>query len=222
MRFATAFAAIIFAPVLAFPQTAGNQDSAASAATTILVGRAAMRTDSPHASTYHLAEFMQLRGGWVYPDIGYVDFGHGNYRELWIGAGRTLVASERASFTAEMFFAQALGAAARSACYLQPWTLLSIRPTSRITSETSYFAYLPLNEPARVQHVLERSKLEYRLNRRWKLGSGYAGYKYGDSPWQNKPFVTGTFSTSAGSLEIWFQKVPSGAQIQLRMVLEFQ
>ena len=67
--------------------------------------------------------------------------------------------------------------------------------------------------------MLERSKLEYRLNRRWKLGAGYAGYKYGDSPWQNKPFITGTFSARAGSFEIWFQKVPGGAQMQLRMVL---
>ena len=128
MRFATAFAAIIFLPILAFSQTAGNQDSdaAADATTTILVGRAAMRTDSPHASTYHLAEFMQLRGAWVYPDIGYVDFGHGNYRELWIGAGRTLYDSKRASFTAEMFISQAFGPAARSASYLQPWTLLNL------------------------------------------------------------------------------------------------
>ena len=53
---------------------------------------------------------------------------------------------------------------------------------------------LPLltdHSSARVQHVLENAKVERSVGA-WKFGAGYAGYKYGDDKWQNKPFITVT------------------------------
>ena len=218
MRFASVFVTMVFAPVLGFAQTDAGQNAGTEGTTTTLVARMGVRTDAPHDSTYHLVELLQSRGKWVVPDVGYIDFAHNNYREYFVGAGRKLYDGKKATLTGELYFSQAIGPAAHNACYLQPWTLLKIRPTPKITSETSYFAYLPLNQPARVQHVFERSKVEYILDKTWKAGIGYGGYKYAEHQWQNKPFVTATVSTGVGSLEVWLQKVPGGAQIQLRVL----
>jgi len=53
--------------------------------------------------------------------------------------------------------------------------------------------------------------LNARFGKNWRIGAGYAGYKYGDEKWQNKPFVT----VSAGRLDLPFQKIP-GEPSQLR------
>jgi hypothetical protein len=37
--------------------------------------------------------------------------------------------------------------------------------------------------------------------------------------WGNKPFLTTTFSTKEGAVEFWLQKIPAGAQIEIRYVL---
>ncbi|MBS1841605.1 MAG: hypothetical protein JSS69_00930 [Acidobacteria bacterium] len=169
--------------------------------------------------TYHFLELLQFRGNWIYPDVGYIDFAHGNYRELFVGAGRTLHKGKRLTLTEELYFVQATGPAAKSARYLWPWTLVQLRFTRKFTSETLYFPYLPLNNSGHIQHVLERSKFEYAVTESWQVGVGYGGYKFADSEWQHKPFLTTTLSTRAGAFELWLQKLPDGAQIQLRYAL---
>jgi hypothetical protein len=128
--------------------------------------------------TYRYLEFFQARGDWVLPDIGALDFYHDNYREFFIGAGRTLYNSKAVTWVEELYFAQATGSLARSARYLWPWTMVDVRFTSQLTSEVVYFPYVPL-----------------------------------------RPFVTTTLSTNVGSFELWFQKMPDGAQVQLRYQL---
>jgi len=196
----------------------GNQD----VTSTILILRTGQSLDSPYVNTYHYFELLQGRGKWVYPDLGYVDYSHGNYREVWIGAGRTLYNGERVTLSETFYFVQALGSAAGSARYLWPLTNLQFRFAPKLTSETLYWPYVPLNDSARIQHVLERSKLEYAISKRWNAGVGYGGYKYGDSEWEHKPFLTSTISTKAGAFEFWLQKMPDGAQVQLRYTLVYK
>jgi opacity protein-like surface antigen len=186
----------------------------------ILVLRTGVQTEAPHAGTYHYFEFFQLRGNWIYPDFGYLDFNDGTgYRELFVGAGRTLYHSDRATIAEELYFAQATGPDAKSARYLWPWTLVDFKIADKLTTETVYLAYLPLNQPARIQHVLERAKVEYQVAKHVKVGGGYAGYKYGDGQWQSKPMIATTVSTNAGSFEFWLQKMPGGGQVQIRYTL---
>jgi hypothetical protein len=214
------------AAYLGFTLTAFSQNttvgSTKEATSTILIFRTGQRLASPFVRTYHYLEFVQARGKWVYPDLGYVDYGHGNYREVFGGAGRTLYNSERVTLVGVLYFAQALGPVAEDARYLWPLTNLQFRITPKFTSETFYWPYVPLNDSARFQHVLERSKLEYALRERWKVGVGYGGYRHGESDWEHKPFLTSTVSTRAGAFEFWLQKMPDGAQVQLRYTLVHQ
>lgn len=204
--------ALLFSSLSAFAQS--NNDTLS-----FFIARTGIRTDSPHVGTYHYGEFFQIRGNWIYPDVGYIDFASGTYREFFIGAGRTLYNGKHATFVEELYFDQATGPAAHGARYLMPWTLFDYRFTPKVTAEAVYFPYLPLNKSARIQHVIERAKVEYGVAKWLKVGGGYGAYQYGNDSWQNKPLVTTTFLTKAGSFEIWLQKMPGGAQVQLRYQL---
>ena len=197
--------------------TARAQSSPAT--TSFLMARTGVRTDAPLVGTYRYLEFFQARGDWVLPDFGALDFYHDTYREFFLGAGRTLYHSTAVTWVEELYFAQATGSLAQSARYLWPWTMVDVRFMSQLTGEVVYFPYVPLNRSAHFQHVLERAKVEYAPNRVWKLGAGYGAYQYRGQPWQNKPFVTTTLSTNVGSFEFWLQKMPGGAQVQLRYQL---
>ena len=182
----------------------------------ILVARSGIRTDAPHVDTYRYVEFFQLRGKLIYPDFGYLDFGNGKYRELFVGAGGTLYQSRRTMIAEELYFVQATGPNAKSARYLWPWTLVDFAITPKLTTEAVYFPYVPLNKSAQLQHVIERAKVEYAFAKNWKVGGGYAAYKADGGDWQNKPMLTTTVKTKAGSFELWLQKMPGGGQVQCR------
>jgi len=98
---------------------AQDQDSV-SKAVTVVMARAGERTDSDPISTYHFVEVFQVRGKWIYPDIGYVDFGHNNYREFFAGGGYTLYKSKRITAIGELLYGQSLGPAAHSARWQPP------------------------------------------------------------------------------------------------------
>jgi len=173
----------------------------------------------PYVGTLHFLEFFQVRNRWIYPDLGYVDFAHGNYREFFMGGGRTLIENKIATWDQELLYVQATGPAAKSARYLQPWSMLRLRYTPKWRSEFVYFAYFPLSDSAHIHHVIERAKLEYVLKKPWKVGVGYAGVKYPGVAWVNKPFLTTTVSTRAGAFEFWLQRIPAGAQVEIRYTL---
>ncbi len=67
--------------------------------------------------------------------------------------------------------------------------------------ETSYFPYLPLNRAARLQQVLERSKLEYAFTKHVKVGAGLGAYEAGGT-WQKKPFIGPTIRP----VELWLRE----------------
>jgi hypothetical protein len=196
-----------------------NGDTTAVPTRSFFLARAGENLSGPFVGTIHYLEFFQIRKRWIYPDIGYVDFSHGNYREFFIGGGRTLIDNKIATWDQELEYVQAVGPAAASARYLQPWSMLRVRFTPKFTNETVYFAYFPLNDSAHIHHVIERAKFEYALKKRWKAGVGYAGVKFPGAPWVNKPLLTTTISTRAGAFEFWLQRIPGGEQVEVRYAL---
>jgi len=188
---------------------------------TFLLGRIGIQQD--RNTTYRLVEVFQVRGKWVAPDVGYIDFADAtSYREVYIGGGAVLLNTEHLTIIGEIFLDKATGDNAGGALYLLPWTYVGYRFSPKIISEAVYFPYLPLNQAGTVQHVLERAKVEYIGIKPMKVGLGYGGYQFGDEPWQNKPFITSTLQTSRfGNLELWLQKIPGTAQVQIRYTKVF-
>jgi hypothetical protein len=186
---------------------------------TSVIARMGMR----NSATYHYSEVYQTRGRWIYPDVLYIDFAHNNYREIGIGGGAVLYASKRFIAIEEGYIEQATGTASGNATYFIPWTLVIWKITPKVASETCYFPYLPLNKSGRIQHVLERSKVEYEF-KRWKLGGGYGAYQFGEDKWEHKPFASVTLKGGKyGDLEFWLQRMPQGApQVQIRYAMAFK
>ena len=197
---------------------------------TMVIGRMGMR----NSATYHFFEAFQThRGKWIYPDVGYIDFAKNGYWEFFLGGGAILYDSEHFTLIHEGFIDRAQGPKSLSAAYYQPWTLFSYKMSQRVISRAVYFPYLPLNKPARIQHVLECAKLEYDF-KHFKLGGGYGGYRYGEENWQHKPFATWTLKAGPlGELELWLQRIPrssilgnnargSYVQAQIRLAKTFK
>jgi hypothetical protein len=114
------------------------------------------------------------------------------------------------SLTTEAFLLKPYGELANGALYFEPFVLGNYRPTPSVEAEVCYFPYIPLNDAASTQHILERAKLEYNFGR-VKAGGGYGAYKFSDNDWQHKPFVTTTLNFgSIGSFEFWVQRVAEG------------
>jgi hypothetical protein len=171
-----------------------------------------------NASSFHFVDVVQTRGRLVLPDIGYVDFGRSNYREVFAGGGLVVYPGKHFTWIQECYFVRALGSAANRAAYLQPWTFAAYSiPRSPFIGEALYFTYLPLNPAGRIQYVLDRAKLE-RDCHKFKVGAGYAGYQFAQTSWQNRPFVTVTIKAGGlGSMEFWLQRLPGNSvQFQLR------
>jgi len=197
-------------------ETTSVSTPTAAPAVSIVLLRTGENLQHPYTGTYRLLEFLQVRGKWIYPDLGCVDFATGTYRECFVGGGRRLFKNSTVTLTGEAYFVQASGPAAHSARYLWINPILDLRFTPKFAGQMSYFPYLPLNKPARIQQVIERAKLEYAFTKHVKAGGGYGAYQFGNGPWQGKPFITTTVSTKAGSFEFWLQKMPQGAQVQVR------
>ena len=159
--------------------------------------------------TYHYAEVIHERGRGVPFDAGYIDFDNpAQYREMWLGGGFKPIASSRVSLTAEGFLAAAYGEHAGGALYFQPFFLGTARLSSRVLAESVYLLYVPLNEAAHAQHLLERAKMEYDWPR-FRLGGGYGAYLSRGAAWQHRPFVTATIKAPpVGNVELWAQRLP--------------
>ena len=186
---------------------------------TTVIARMGMR----HVATYHYFEVYQERCRWIAPDVVYIDFGKNNYREISIGGGAVLHNSTHWTIFQEVFFDQATGPGAHGALYLLPWTYIGYRITPKVRGETAYFPLLPLNKAARIQHIIERAKLEYDF-KHFKVGAGYGAYQFGGDDWQHRPFLTTTFKGGRlGDLELWLQRLPGNhVQAQIRYRISFQ
>jgi hypothetical protein len=120
MRHYVALAVFFFGVTSCLAQVSTEDADTTVPTTTIIAARTGIRTDAPHIGTYHYFEVFQLRENWIYPDIGYIDFANYNYREVFVGGGRTWIANKRWLVAQELYYDQAIGPAAKSAAYIQP------------------------------------------------------------------------------------------------------
>jgi hypothetical protein len=183
------------------------------------IARTGEQFQAPHVLTYRLLEFEQMRGRWIYPDLGVVDFGHGDYRESFLGGGAVYYHGKITTLSQELYFVQDTGSTAHSARYLWVWPIADFQFKPRLGAHAVVFPYVPLNGAARAQYNVDRAKVEYAVNRGFTMGGGYSSSKTGGSAWQNKPFLTTTVTTREGAVEFWLQKVPGGGQLQMRYFL---
>jgi len=181
--------------------------------------RTGEQLQAPHVSTYRLFEYSQQRGRWILPDFGDYDFGQGGERLLFAGAGAEFHPVKRATLTQIVYFSQAVGPGSRDARYLWVWPVMDIDITPRLSAETVVYPSIPLNRAAEAGIDVDRAKMEYAVRRKLTAGAGYSGSICGGSTWKNKPFLTTTVTTRAGSFEFWLQKMPGGGQIQVRYQL---
>jgi hypothetical protein len=186
----------------------------------IVILRTGEQFQAPHVITYHLVEIAQQRGKWLVPDFGAIDYGKGNFRELFIGGGPIYHYGKMVTYNQELFFAQdnpaqrltgraTFGPGRSSTSSSLPGSPPRLSPTLCI----------PLNRAAYMQYDLDRAKLEYAVSRRLIAGGGLSLAKNAGHPWENKSFITTTVSTRHGTFEFWLQKTPGGGQIQMRYQL---
>lgn len=185
----------------------------------IYIVRTGEQLQAPHVLTYRMLEYAQERGRWIFPDIGYYDGGHANDALWFAGAGGEVYRGERITWTQELYAAQEAGSAAHNQRSLWVWPVLDLRLKPRLTSEIVAYPTLPLDRTAQWGFSVDRAKLEYAVRPHFLAGAGYSSSKCEGSPWQNKPFLTSTAINRTGAWEFWMQRIPGGAQVQLRYQL---
>jgi hypothetical protein len=208
----------LFAFLLLFAcvQASLADQPAAQRPLSIYIVRTGEQLQAPHVLTYRMVEYIQERGRWIFPDVGYYDCGHSNDRQWFAGVGAELYHGEHANFSQEIYVTQEEGSAAHNQRSMWVWPVLDLRFTPRLTSQTVAYPTLPLNRSAQWGFAVDRSKLEYALRPNFQVGPGYASSKTPGTPWQNRPFLTTTFTNRAGAWEFWLERMPGGGQIQLR------
>jgi hypothetical protein len=185
----------------------------------IYVLRTGEQLQGPHITTYRLFEYAQQRGRWIVPDVGYYDVGRPSTQYWFAGAGAELHHSDRLVWTQMLYAAQMAGSATHNERAFWIWPVLDSRYTPRLTSEVVVYPTIPLDRAERWGVDLDRAKLEYALRPKLLLGAGYNGSICAGNPWTSRPFLTATRSSRAGSWEFWLQRMPHGAQIQVRYQL---
>ena len=186
------------------------------------VVRGAEQLNSPHVVTYRVAEWMEQRGRWILPDLGYYDTGYGAV-QMWFagGCGVYTLSGSAISIGIRKFSSpkKLLGCSSKNKRSLWIWPVVDVRFPPRLFGEVAAFPTIPLNKAQRWGLDIDRAKLERRLTSKWSAGIGYSGGICTARSWQSKPFVTVTRKTPVGSFEVWIQSIPGGSQAQLRYTL---
>jgi hypothetical protein len=181
--------------------------------------RTGEQLQAPHVLTYKLVEYELQRGRWILPDLGAYDAGRAQSKLLFLAAGADLHRGKKTFLTQEIYFVQAAGPGSHGARSLWVWPVLDLNFTPRLKAEAVAYPTIPLNRAAQAGFDVDRAKLEYAVRRNFTLGGGYGSSKCEGSAWQNKPFLTTTIFSRAGSVEFWLQQMPGGGQVQARYTL---
>jgi hypothetical protein len=176
----------------------------------IYVLRAGEQLQSPHIVTYRVFEWEQMRGRWIAPDVGYYDTGYGKDQIWFAGAGGEVVHSKHVDWVQELYVLQEAGPESTDKRFMWLWPVLDFRFRPRVTGELVAYPTIPLDRAQRWAYDVDRSKIE------WAATSHCLG---ASSSCQHSPFLTVTRATRAGNFEVWLQRVPTGAQVQLRYTL---
>ena len=185
----------------------------------IYVLRMAEQLQSPHIVTYRVAEWEQMRGRWILPDVGYYDTGYGKDQLWFAGGGADVLHSKHVDWEQELYVLQEAGPESRNKRFLWLWPVLDFRFRPRLTGELVAYPTIPLNHAQGWGYDVDRSKIEWAGNSHWKAGVGYSGGLTTSSSCQHSPFLTVTRASRAGNFEVWLQRISGGAQVQLRYTL---
>jgi hypothetical protein len=183
---------------------------------TIYVVRTGEQLQGPHVLTYRLFEFIQQRGRWILPDLGYYDVGRFDVQLWYAGAGAELRHFRHAVWTEEVYLVQQEGSTAHNQHALFLWSQIDAKLKPRLTVQAIAYPTVPLNRAQRWGFDIDRAKMEYAVRPHLLAGVGYSASVGADCTWQNRPFVTSTVINRAGSWEFWLERMPGGAQVQMR------
>jgi len=185
----------------------------------IYILRAGEQLQSPNIVTYRVAEWEQMRGRWILPDVGYYDTGYGKDQIWFAGGGADVLHTRHFDWEQEIYILQEAGPESTNKRFLWLWPVLDFRFRPRLTAQVAPYPTLPLNRAQGWSFDIDRAKMEWAATSHWKAGAGYAGGVSPSSACQHRPFLTVTRSTRAGSVEAWLQQYNGGAQVQLRYLL---
>jgi len=186
------------------------------------VFRTGEQLQGSHKLSYRLTEYSLQHGRWVLPDVGYYDVGELKDRIFFAGGGAEVIHNNRLVWTQILYVAEEAGSAAHHERTFWVWPVLDANLGNHVTAEVALYPTVPLNRAARWSFDVDRAKVEYRVAPHLKVGPGYNACVGADSSWTNKPFATATISNREGDWEFWLQRVPGGAQVQLRFSLTRQ
>ncbi len=185
-------------------------------AVNVVLVRSAEQLTDPHIITYRVAEWTQIRGKWMLPDIGYYDTGYGKDQIWFAGGGLYVVNRPRVVYYQEFYVSQEAGPEGKNARGFWIWPVVETQFKSRFFGQIAAFPTIPLNASQRWGMDIDRAKLEWAPRSHWLVGAGYSGGICSSRTWESKPFLTATRKTHTGNYEIWLQRKPAGAQVQFR------
>jgi hypothetical protein len=196
-----------------------SAEKASSPVSDIYIVRTAEQLQSPHVLTYRVAEWTQMRGKWLLPDIGYYDTGYGRDQIWFAGGGAEIVHGSHVNWVQEIYFTQEAGPASHNKRSIWLWPVVDLQFDRRFSAEIAAYPSLPLDRAQSWSYNVDRAKFEWAARSHWLAGVGYSGGLCTDRSWQNSPFLTVTRTTRLGNFETWLQRIPGGSQVQLRYLL---
>ncbi len=196
-----------------------SAESAQAPVVDIFILRTGEQLQSPHIVTYRVAEWAQMRGRWILPNVGYYDTGYGKDQLWFTGVGADILRSKHVDWEQELYFSQEAGSESQNRRALWIWPVLDFRFRPRLTGQFVAYPTIPLDHAQRWGYDVDRSKLEWKVDSHWRTGVGYAGGICTSRTWQHNPFLTVTRKSRAGDVEAWLERISGGAQVQLRYYL---
>ena len=198
---------------------AAQSDSPHHPIVSTLVARTGIPLQAPHKLTYELVEFSQQHGRWVVPDIGTYGTRDESDKLVFAGAGAEFLFRRKIDYTQILYISQAIGPGSHGARTLWIWPVLDVNLAPRWMSEVVVYPTIPLNRAAEAGFDIDRAKLQYAFTRHFSAGAGYSASIYESCSWTNKPLITATVFSRSSAYEFWVERIPAGAQVQVRYTL---
>ena len=196
-----------------------SAEKASNPVVDIYILRTAEQLNSPHVVTYRVAEWTQMRGKWLFPDVGYYDSGYGKDQIWFAGAGAEVLHRKNFNWEQEIYISQEAGPESHNRRSIWLWPVLDFQFSRRFSGQIAAYPSIPLNRAQGWGYDVDRAKFQGAVGSHWMTGFGYSGGICTDRSWQSNPFLTVTRRTRFGNVEMWLQRISGGSQVQLRYVL---
>jgi hypothetical protein len=160
-----------------------------------------------------------MRGRWLLPDVGYFDNGYGKDQIWFVAGGAEVLHRPRFDWTQEIYFTQDANTGADNKRSLWFWQVFDMRSGRKYSAQIVPYPTIPLNHAQQWGFDIDRAKVERTVGSQWLAGVGYSGGIDSSGSWQSRPFLTTTRKSRAGDFEFWLERMPGGAQVQVRYTL---